>query len=310
MNKKLVFTILVVVILVIIIVVWKSAYSSSTIDQVSTPTQTDSQKLSVQTVSEKMSNKTREELMQEELIKQLQDFQTKSGNITQFLNQFKASCVLENCDAALQDALNKYPDQKFAQLIRNLLKNLPIYEKQMQSIVLSTSISPQERFNQLWKLREQTLGKSEAKLGFEEERQYANYRFEYQHLMQNKQLSTEQRLKKFEDLQLQYIDVTKIDGNIAIYHQALMLLQQNQNSQQIQQLKNMLQDRYLSAEEKQEVQQQEQREERQHQQAEQYQHAVKQLQDDMQGLKNQLSEAEWNQRYQKQLEDLRLKMFS
>ena len=59
---------------------------------------------------------------------------------------------------------------------------MPQYEQQMQSTVLSTSLSPKERFNQIWKLREQTLGQAEAKLGFGQERQYADYRFAYNDL--------------------------------------------------------------------------------------------------------------------------------
>lgn len=299
---------LIVVILVVVIVVWKSAYSSSTIDQVSVENQTDHQDSS-HSISESMSNKTREELTQEDLLKHLQNFQKNSGNITQFLNQFYAQCHLEDCEKALQQALDQYPDQQFSQLVRSLLKNLPVYEKQMQTTILSTSVPAKERFEQLWKLREQTLGKSEAMLGFGEEREYANYRFEYQNLLHNKNLNAEQRLKSFENLQLQYINVTKLDGNIAVYDQAMALLQQDQNAEQIQELKTMLQDRYLNEKEKQDVQQREQRENFQYQQAEQYQQAVKQLQDDMQPLKNQMNETEWNQEYQKRLEDLRVKMF-
>ena len=74
-------------------------------------------------------------------------------------------------------------------------------------MVLSPELSPKERFNALWKLREQTLGVAETTLGFGQERNYADYRFAYHDLAQNSKLSAEQRLKAFEQLQNQYSDV-------------------------------------------------------------------------------------------------------
>lgn len=55
---------------------------------------------------------------------------------------------------------------------------MPQYEQRMQVRCLS-SLSPKERFNTLWKIREQTLGKDEAMLGFGQEHHYADYRFSY-----------------------------------------------------------------------------------------------------------------------------------
>ena len=188
---------------------------------------------------------------------------------------------------------------------------MPQYEQQMQSTVLSTSLSPKERFDALWKLREQTLGQAEAMLGFGQERNYADYRFAYNDLAQNQRLSAEQRLKAFEELQRQYPDATQQESKIGLYEQAIQLLNQSSNNPtEIASLKQKLQQQYLTEQERQQIQQRDQREVQQQQQVKQYQQAVQQLQQEMQPLKSQLSDAEWQKQYQSRLHDLRLNMFS
>ncbi|GGH38823.1 hypothetical protein GCM10007354_24130 [Acinetobacter courvalinii] len=257
-----------------------------------------------------MPNKSKDEIFQDSLLKQLKTLQQQPGNITEFLNDFKASCPVSDCNAALAKALANYPDQNFAHLVESLLKRMPQYEQQMQNTVLSTSLSPKERFDALWKLREQTLGQAEAMLGFGQERQYADYHFAYHDLAQKQNLSAEQRLKAFEQLQQQYPAATQQESKIGQYQQALNLLEQgSHNPAETARLKQQLQQQYLTEQQRQQVQQREQQEAQQQQQVNQYQQALQQLQQEMQPLKAQLSEAEWQQQYQSRLENLRLKMF-
>ena len=143
MNKRLLLTIIIVLAVLLAIVVWKSTASSATIQQ-SEPSSQDS---STHVTDETMQNKTKDEIFQTTLLKQLESLQKQPGNITQFLNDFKANCHVADCNAALATALANYPDQKFAQLVENLIKRMPQYEQRMQSTVLSTSLSPKERFN-------------------------------------------------------------------------------------------------------------------------------------------------------------------
>ncbi|EOR09593.1 lipase secretion chaperone [Acinetobacter genomosp. 15BJ] len=309
MNKRLLLTMLIVVVVLVGIVVWKSTASSAAIQN--TKSTSSSQDSSLQVSDENMPNKTKDEVFQDSLLKQLKTLQQQPGNITEFLNDFKANCPVSDCNAALAKALANYPDQNFAHLVENLLKRMPQYEQRMQSIVLSTSLSPKERFDAVWKLREQTLGQAEAMLGFGQERGYADYRFAYQDLAQNQKLSAEQRLKAFEQLQKQYPDATQQENKMGLYEQALGLINQGQYSPaETQRLKQMLQQRYLTEQQRQDVQQREQREVQQQQQVDQYQQAVQQLQQEMEPLKNQLSNEEWQKQYQSRLESLRLKMFS
>jgi hypothetical protein len=309
MNKRLLLTIIIVLVVLVGIVVWKSTASSAAIQQ--TKSTSSSENSSTQVNDSNMPNKNKDVLLQDSLLKQLKVLQQQPGNITEFLNNFKANCPVSDCNAALAKALANYPDQKFAHLVENLLKRMPQYEQQMQSTVLSTSLSPKERFDALWKLREQTLGQAEAMLGFGQERNYANYRFAYNDLAQNQRLSAEQRLKAFEELQRQYPDATQQESKIGLYEQAIQLLNQSSNNPtEIASLKQKLQQQYLTEQERQQIQQRDQREVQQQQQVKQYQQAVQQLQQEMQPLKSQLSDAEWQKQYQSRLQDLRLNMFS
>lgn len=309
MNKRLLLTIIIVVVVLVGIVVWKSTASSAAIQH--TKSTASSQDSSTQMSNESMPNKTKDEVFQDSLFKQLKMLQQQPGNITEFLNNFKANCPVSDCNAALAKALANYPDQNFAHLVENLIKRMPQYEQRMQNTVLSTSLSPKERFDAVWKLREQTLGQAEAMLGFGQERGYADYRFAYNDLAQNQKLSAEQRLKAFEQLQKQYPDATQQENKMRLYEQALGLINQGQYSPaETQRLKQMLQQRYLTEQQRQDVQQREQREVQQQQQVNQYQQAVQQLQQEMEPLKTQLSNEEWQKQYQSRLESLRLKMFS
>lgn len=309
MNKRLVLTIMVVLVVLVGFVVWKSTSSSAAIQQTKTTTQSNDPSTGFSDT--KMQNKNKEEILQESLSRQLQSLQKQPGNITQFLNDFNANCHVQDCNAALAKALANYPDQAFAHLVENLLKRMPQYEQQMQSTVLFTSLSPKQRFDALWKLREQTLGTAETMLGFGQERNYADYRFAYNDLSQNQNLSAEQRLKAFESLQRQYPDAVQQENKIGLYEQAIQLINHSSsNPTEIASLKQKLQQQYLTEQEQQDIQLRDQREVQQQQQVIQYQQAVKQLQQEMEPLKSQISETEWQKQYQQRLEKLRLDMFS
>lgn len=307
MNKRLLLILIIALVVLVIIAVWKSNRSSAATQQ--------NQLQATQDVSSHSSNgipqnKNKDEAFQIVILEQLQALQKQPGNITLFLQNFKINCPVTDCDAALAKALSNYPDQTFAEQLKNLLQRLPLYEQNMQRIVLSTSLSPEERFNKIWQLREQTLGKAETQLGFGQERAYADYRFAYHALSQNPNLNTQQRLDAFEALQKQHPEAQQHETSIGLYEQALALIQQHPSDPvTTATLKHELQQRYLSESEQVDIQQREQRVAQQHQRANQYQVAVAQLQQEMMPLKQQMSDAEWQAQYQTRLEALRLQMF-
>lgn len=305
MNKRLLLTIFLVLLVLVGIAVWKSTASSAAIEQAA---RTESTKPN-STQDKYMQHKNADQILQESLSTLLKSLQHQPGNITQFINAFKTNCQLESCDAALAKALANYPDQKFAQTVQNLLKRMPQYEQQMQSTVLSTALSPKERFDAIWKLREQTLGKDEAALGFGQEREHADYRFAYAELKQNTQLNPEQRLAALETLQQKYPRLMEQESSLGRYEQAVQLLEEKQPTAETQRLKQELQQRYLTQQEQLDLQFKQQREQQQQQKVDQYQQALKQLQQEMQPLKSQLSETEWQKQYQQRLESLRSNLF-
>ena len=121
MNKRLWITCLIVLLVLIAFAVWKSTTSSAATQQ------TKNEQSSNHTVSNSndMQNRSKDEILQQSLQTQLQALQKNPGNINQFLNQYRASCHLDGCNAALTKALNAYPNQKFAQTVQNLLKRMP-----------------------------------------------------------------------------------------------------------------------------------------------------------------------------------------
>ena len=110
MNKRLLLTIILVLVVFAGIVVWKSTASSAAIQQ--TKSIPSSENSSVQMNDANMSNKNKDELLQDALSKQLKILQQQPGNITEYLNNFKANCTMTDCNAALAKALANYPDAK------------------------------------------------------------------------------------------------------------------------------------------------------------------------------------------------------
>lgn len=115
-------------------------------------------------LQEKLANANHDESkmqqqQQQESIKHLiQIFQKNSGNIKQLLTQLQQICPDTNCQTLFKQVLAEYPDQQFAQTLEQLIERLPLYEKEMQTKVMSTQIAPQQRYQEIWDLRERTLG--------------------------------------------------------------------------------------------------------------------------------------------------------
>lgn len=255
----------------------------------------------------------RQQQQQELTITLIQAFQKNSGNITQLMAQLQQHCVDADCQAQLKQALANYPDQQFAKTLAQLIERLPAYEKAMQAKIMSTQITPQQRYKEIWKLREQTLGEKETQLGFGEEKEFANYQFAYGDLLNRApQMTQQQRLNELAQLQQQHPAVSKnIDGQSGSYDKAVKLaligvtdpVQQKAITQQ-------MRDRYFSPQEAVQLAEREQQVNQQQQQVQNYQSELATLKQDMDERKQQLSDSAWQQQYQLRLEQLRQKHFN
>lgn len=254
----------------------------------------------------------RQQQQQESILKLIQSFQKNSGNITQFMAQLQQSCVDTDCQAQLKQALAHYPDQQFATTLTQLIERLPAYEKAMQAKIMSTQMSPQQRYDDIWKLREQMLGQQEAELAFGEEKVLASYQFAYGDLLNRApQMTQQQRLSEFSQLQQRYQVVSKnIDGQSGSYDKAVKLaLIGVTDPKQQQQITQQMRTRYFSPQEAIQLAEREQQVNRQQQQVQSYQSELAILKQDMNERKQQLSDSAWTQQYQLRLEQLRQKHF-
>ncbi|OTG64992.1 lipase secretion chaperone [Acinetobacter silvestris] len=251
---------------------------------------------------------------QQELIKQIiQLFQKNPGNITQLLTQLQQNCPDKHCQALLKQILAEYPDRQFAQTLEQLIERLPLYEKAMQAKIMSTQMTPQQRYQEIWNLREQTLGQKEAQLGFGEEKEFASYQFAYGELLNRApQMTQQQRLSELAQLQQQYKNPSKnIDGQSGSYDKALKLaligvtdpVQQHKITQQ-------LLNSYFSPKEAAQLVEREQQVTQQQQQMERYQSELATLNQEMNQQKQNLPDSAWQQQYQLRLEQLRQKHFN
>ncbi|OTG82292.1 lipase secretion chaperone [Acinetobacter sp. ANC 4648] len=249
----------------------------------------------------------------ESIQKIIQAFQNNPGNVTQLFAQLQQNCFDATCQALLKQALAEYPDQQFAQTLKQLFERFPMYEKAMQAKIMSTQMTPQQRYQEIWNLREQTLGQKEAQLGFGEEKKFASYQFAYGELLSRApQMTQQQRLQELAELQQQYKDLSKnIDGQSGSYDKALKLaLIGVTDPAQQQKITQQLRSSYFSPKEVAQFAAREQQVDRQQQQVESYQSELATLNQEMNQRKQSLSENIWQQQYQLRLEQLRQKHFN
>ncbi len=275
--------------------------------------QTASNKDSITTAQEQQmriqENQTRIQQM-------LQAFQQQPGNLTLLLQAIQQQCSSADCMALLKDILANYPDQDFAALLQNILERMPAYEKAMQSMVMSTSLSPQQRYERIWQLREQMLGKQEAELAFGQEHAYAEYQLQYGNLMQQaKNMSPQQRIDALHKLQQQAAKdypqlLANVEGRDGNYEKELQLsLIGITDAAQSQQITQQLRQKYFKPEQAAQMQARDQQVAQQQAQVKQYQAELTQLKQDMNQKKSTLAANEWQQQYELRVSQLRLKHF-
>lgn len=251
-----------------------------------------------------------------QLEQRIKQFQQHSGNITLFLKSLQEQCGAGDCIALLKQVLANYPDQQFADLLQGTLERMPAYEKAMQSTVMSTTLSPQQRYDKIWEMREQLLGKQEAELAFGQERTYAHYQLEYGNLMQRAQnMPVQQRLKELNQLQQQaareYPELLPaVEGQAGSYEKELQLsLLGVSDATQRQQITQQIRQKHFSNEQTAQMNARDQQVQQQQTQVKQYQTELAQLKQQMNQQKSVLSASEWQQQYDLKLSQLRQQHF-
>lgn len=252
-----------------------------------------------------------------ELVERLRDLQKRPGNFQAFLNELQQHCSdPAECSALLNEVLAQYPDREFAGMVARLVSRMPGYEQAMQALIMSTALSPRERYDRLWSLREQMLGREEAAFAFGQEKAYAEYQFRYGELVAGAGgLSSEQRLAALEKLRQSAANehaeaVRSVEGAEGAYEREReLLLAGVTDAAEQARITAMLRRRHFDAVT---VAQMEARDVQLASQAEavaSYQADVAALSREMEALRSGMDEAGWQRLREQRMTELRLRHF-
>ena len=233
------------------------------------------------------------------------------GNLQAWLEQLWRLCQAENterCELRLADLAQGLTAEEMLEL-KKLLAAYQQYQQQLGQLIMSTDLSPQQRFAEIKALREQVFGEHTETM-FGQEHQFAEHQFKLDDFQQIEAagLSVEQRLAKLNQLQQQSgIQSEGLLGPDQAYQQALRLLSDLPQAEQAQ-WQDKLRQQYFG-DQAQQVKAYE-HQQRQHQQKMlAYQEALQQLEARFAVLKSQLEPQTWQAQYAEALLQLRLAYF-
>lgn len=233
------------------------------------------------------------------------------GNLQAWLEQLWRLCQAENterCEQRLADLAQGLTAEEMLEL-KKLLAAYQQYQQQLGQLIMSTDLSPQQRFAEIKALREQVFGEQTETM-FGQEHQFAEHQFRLDDFQQIEAagLSVEQRLAKLNQLQQQSgIQSEGLLGPDQAYQQALRLLSDLPQAEQAQ-WQDKLRQQYFG-DQAQQVKAYE-HQQRQHQQKMlAYQEALQQLEARFAALKSQLEPQTWQAQYAEALLQLRLAYF-
>ena len=237
--------------------------------------------------------------------------QQTPGNLQAWLEQLWRHCQVqsaERCQQQLQGLAAFLSAAEMAEL-QALLLDYQHYQQQLGQLILSTEMSPQQRFAEIKALREQTFGEQSEQL-FGQEHQFAKHQFKLDEFQQLTApgLSVEQRLNKLNELQQQSgIHAEGLIGPDHSYQQALLLIQ-DLPEQEKAEWQDKLRQQYFGADAAKVAAYEQQQQENQRQMLA-YQQALHQLNQRFTALKSQLDAQTWQQQYADALQQLRLTHF-
>ncbi|UDL05372.1 lipase chaperone [Marinobacter sp. CA1] len=249
----------------------------------------------------------------------LDGYRQPGGNLQQFFAELLAQCGGEPdlCQALLEQRLAEYPNQAFADRLRRILARQPAYQQTMQSLVMSTEVPAQTRYQRIDALREQHFGAQDAELLYGQERAWADYQFGFQTLLaEAPYLSPAQRLQQLQALrQRSWQDypqaLAQREGDQARYRRERdLLLAGVDDPDQRQALVAGLREQHFGAERARRMAARDHQLAQQQAQQQHYQQAREALTREMTALRGQMSDSVWQQQYQQRLQQLREEAFA
>lgn len=264
-----------------------------------------------------MSEEQRHAAVVKILSDRLREWQQQPGNLQALLTALRAHCHDDlSCNALMDEVLAAHPDQELAAMLSRLLSRLPSYEKAMQSVTMSMSVPPRERYARIQALRQQMLGVAETELAFGQERAYADYQFGYGDLLaQAGTMTPSQRLAALDDLRERAwgdyaTPLQATEGKDGAYEREreLLLVGVTDPAQQ-QQITDALRVKHYGKEQAQQMAARDAVVSEQKKVVATYQQEAAALKQDMDGMRATLSESQWQALYEERLTALRLKHF-
>ncbi len=259
----------------------------------------------------------RQEALRRQWQSSLQQHQKFPGHLQQWLERWLSACEPSQCLASLHRLLADYPDAAFARRVEALAAAYPEYKNDLGSLTQDTRLPAMDRYARVDALRARHFDDSGSEWLFGEERRFAHYRFAVGELMDisHGNLEFSERLNRvdalYETWQQNAGPFTPSVSPVARYRQAMTLLDQTSLAgAQKEAARSEARHRYLDEDSAQRVLQREARQARQQDQVAAYWEAVAALNQDMQGLRSQLSAQAWEAERARRLEALRLSHFS
>lgn len=264
-----------------------------------------------------MSEAERHAARLEVLRAQLQSLQQTPGNLQAFLQALGRLCDSpEACEALLAEALAQYPDRAFAALVESAVARMPFYEREMQSLVMSTELSPRERYQRIHELRQRTLGVAETELAFGQERAWAEYQFRYGELQQQAaSLPPAERLSALQSLRASALGahaaaLAAVEGPHGAYERELeLMLAGVETEAQRAAITQDLRRKHFDADTVVQMAARDAQLATQQQQLAGYQAEAAQLKAQLEGLRAGMGQAQWDALYEQRMTELRLKHF-
>lgn len=266
-----------------------------------------------------LGQQVRGELARDRRFQYLQQLQAEGGNLQQWFNELLQRCGAQvaACQSLLEQELEGYPDGDFTDQLRALLPRYLGYDQAMSALVMSRDLSPRTRYQRVDALRVEHLGDAGAELMFGQERAWADYRFGYEALLAKApSLSSGERLQALDQLRQQswqdhYEALSGLEGRHGAYQREKeVLLLGVTDRQQREALAEELRTRHFGEQEAEFLALREVELNLQQQQREGYQQARAELEQSLSAQRSLMSEQDWQQQYQEQLQKLRQDWFS